>query len=174
MKRLRSITSQSPAIMIAICALIFSLGSGAYAAGLATGRANAARGVTAVSARARGLGPAAELAGVRWHKLRLLSGWTALGAGSYRAPSYAISGGVLYLSGILQAPAHGMEEPLVARLPEGTRPPHFLWLSFLNFGADDLGEMEVEPGGQIFVYSTAAGGRLVDPSLDGISFPLNS
>ncbi|HUD38620.1 MAG TPA: hypothetical protein VMR14_17095 [Streptosporangiaceae bacterium] len=170
MQRRRSLVRQSPAIAVAIVALLFALGSGAYAAGFASGRT----GVTAVAVSARGAEPASSpSSGIQWHKLRLFNGWTALDAGDYRTPSYGVKDGVLYLSGILAAPRHG-EQPQVGRLPEGARPPSYLWLSFMNFGADNLGEMEIEPDGDVFVYSLASSGPLVDPSLDGISFPLNS
>jgi hypothetical protein len=170
MQRLRSLVRQSPAIAVAIIALLFALGSGAYAAGFASGQ----NGVAAVAVSAHKAEPASSPSnGVQWHKLRLFNGWTALGAGDYRAPSYGVNDGVLYLSGILAAPRHG-EEPQVGRLPVGARPASYLWLSFMNFGADNLGEMEIEPNGDVFVYSLASSGPLVDPSLDGISFPLNS
>jgi hypothetical protein len=79
---------------------------------------------------------------------------------------------VLYLSGILQAPESA--EPEFAVLPQGARPAHYLWLSYMNFGGDDLGEMEIEPNGGMFAYSTTAGGPPADPSLATISFPLSS
>ena len=42
--------------------------------------------------------------GFTWRPLHLLNGWKALSPGTYGAPSYAVRDGVLYLSGILQAP----------------------------------------------------------------------
>jgi hypothetical protein len=159
MPRIRSLASQSPAIAIAMVALVFSLGGGAYAAGLSQGHAAIPAGKSA---------PAFQ-----WHKLSLTNGWKALGAGTYGAPSYAIKDGTLYLSGILAAPK-GQAKPEFAKLPSGARPKHFLWLSFLNFGEDSLGELEIEPSGAMSAYSTTDGGPLIDPSLATISFPLSS
>lgn len=158
-QRFRSIMSQSPAIVIAICALIFSLGSGAYAAGLASGRAGAT---------------ASTQAGLAWHPLHLLSGWRPLGSKTYRTPSYAVRDGVLFLAGIAQPPRKGATEPEIARLPAGFRPPNFLWMTCFSFGSDDVAELSIEPNGDMFVYATASAGTLADPSFDGISFPLNS
>src|ERR1700722_919638 len=155
MPRFRPLASQSPAIVIAMCALVFSLGGGAYAAGLSQGHAGKSA-------------PAFQ-----WHKLSLTDGWKAAGSATYGTPSYAIKDGTLYLSGILAAPK-GQAKPEFAKLPSGARPKHFIWLSFLNFGEDSLGEMEIEPGGEMFAYSTTDGGPLIAPSLATISFPLSS
>ena len=81
---------------------------------------------------------------------------------------------MLYLSGILQAPKSKSGGPEFAVLPQGARPAHYLWLSYTNFGADDLGEMEIEPSGEMFAYGTTHGSPPVDPSLAAISFPLSS
>jgi hypothetical protein len=110
--------------------------------------------------------------GFTWHPLHLMNGWTLLSGSIYGTPSYATGNGVLYLAGILQAPESG--EPEFAVLPRGARPAHYLWISYMNFGGDDLGEMEIEPNGGMFAYPTTGGGPPVDPSLAAISFPLSS
>jgi hypothetical protein len=92
---------------------------------------------------------------IRWHSLHLLNGWTALSAKYYGNPSYAVSNGVLYLSGILSAPKSGLPE--IAVLPKGARPTHYLWLTHTNFGGDNVGEMEIEPSGDVFVYGSTTG-----------------
>ncbi len=126
------------------------------------------------ASRGRASGPAGHAApAFQWHKLSLINGWKALGSSTYGAPSYAIKDGTVYLSGILSAPK-GEGTPEFAKLPKGARPTHYLWLSFLNFGEDNLGEMEIEPDGGMFAYSTTDGGPLIDPSLATISFPLTS
>jgi hypothetical protein len=107
-----------------------------------------------------------------WHRLHLINGWTALSSSVYGSPSYAVRDGVLYLSGILAAPKSG--EPEFAVLPKGARPAHYLWISYMNFGGDDLGEMEIQPDGEMFANPTTSGGPVVDPSLAAISFPLSS
>ncbi len=114
----------------------------------------------------------AAASGFTWHRLHLMNGWAALSPQVYGSPSYAVRDGVLYLSGILQAPRSG--GPQFAVLPRGARPAHYLWISYMNFGGDDLGEMEIEPNGEMFAYATTGGGPPVDPSLAAISFPLSS
>lgn len=107
-----------------------------------------------------------------WTPLHLLNGWTALSGSVYGTPSYAVQNGVLYLRGILSAPKSAL--PGVAVLPSGARPAHYLWLTYMNFGGDNVGEMEIEPNGSIDVYGSTTGGPAVDPSLATISFPLSS
>jgi hypothetical protein len=110
-------------------------------------------------------------AGFTWTPLHLINGWTAL-SGPYGTPSYAVRNGVLYLRGILHAPSSG--PPGFAVLPPGARPAHYLWLAYFNFGADNVGEMEIEPDGDMFAYGVTSGSGPVDPSLAAISFPLGS
>lgn len=107
-----------------------------------------------------------------WTSLSLLNGWTALSGSTYGTPSFSVQNGVLYLRGILSSPSSGAPE--FAVLPAGARPSHYLWLSYVNFGGDDIGTMEIEPNGEMFVYASTSGGPVVDPSLDAISFPLSS
>jgi hypothetical protein len=112
--------------------------------------------------------------GFSWHPLHLLNGWTALSPKDYGAPSYAVKDGVLYLSGILQAP-NPTYGPEFAVLPAGARPSHFLWIIYYNFGGSGtnlIGNMEIQPDGDMFAYSN--GGQTLDPSLQAISFPLSS
>jgi hypothetical protein len=112
--------------------------------------------------------------GFTWHPLHLLNGWTALSARIYGTPSYAVNNGVLYLSGILQAP-HPTIGPEFAVLPASARPRHFMWVIYYNFGGGGtnlVGNMEIEPGGGMFAYSN--GGTALNPSLQAISFPLSS
>jgi hypothetical protein len=114
----------------------------------------------------------AAAAAFTWTSLHLINGWTALSGSTYGTPSYAVQNGVLYLRGILSAPASGAPE--FAVLPSGARPEHYLWLSYLNFGADNVGQLEIAPNGELFAYGSTTGGPAVDPSLAAISFPLSS
>jgi len=103
MHRLRSRIGQSPAIVISILALAFSLGTGAgYASSPVASHDAPATSVT-------------------FHKLTLIGGWKSLG----ESPRYAVSAGVVCLSGSMhQTIANG---PLVfAVLPAGARPAHTL------------------------------------------------
>jgi hypothetical protein len=147
-------------IAASVGAVVIAAGSGA-AALASPGSAAAATHTSAAS-------------GFTWHPLHMINGWTAASPPVYGRPSYAVRDGVLYLSGILQAPEPGRGGPEFAVLPQGARPTHYLWLSYTNFGADDLGEMEIEPSGEMFAYATTNGSPPVDPSLAAISFPLSS
>lgn len=64
--------------------------------------------------------------GVTWHKLTLINGWTSsqnvYGTGN---PRYAISGGVVYLSGSL----HAGTSTSFAVLPKAARPAHWLYMT---------------------------------------------
>ena len=144
---------------------------------LAVGAAVAALAAGATALAASRPGPAqgtsqAASGSLTWTPLNLMNGWTALSDSTYGTPSYAVRNGVLYLSGILSAPASG--EPEAAVLPPVAAPTNYLWLSYLNFGADDVGEMEIQPDGELFIYGSTTGGPAVDPSLAAISFPLSS
>jgi hypothetical protein len=130
-------------------------------------------GTAAASSPGSAPAPSQPVTGpVTWTALNLINGWTVLSGPTYGTPSYAVRNGVLYLSGILSAPPTGAPE--VAVLPPGARPAHYLWLSYLNFGADNVGEMEIQPDGEMFIYGSTTGGPAVDPSLAAISFPLSS
>ena len=142
-------------------------------AGLLTGGGLAASSIGTAQASPAVTSTTHSTSGFTWHPLRLLNGWKAASARFYGTPSYAVKDGVLYLSGILDASRSSGSQ--VAILPHGARPAHFLWLLCDNFGGSGAGlavNMEIEPGGDIFVYSN--GGQLADPSLQGISFPLSS
>jgi len=111
---------------------------------------------------------------VTWHPLHLINGWKAASARYHGAPSYAIQDGVLYLSGMLVPPRSG--EPEFAVLPAGAHPKHFLWLLYYNFGGSGsglVGNMEIEPNGDMFIYGPASG-PILNPTLQAISFPVNS
>jgi hypothetical protein len=112
---------------------------------------------------------------VTWHSLHLINGWKAMSAKYYGAPSYAIQNGVLYLSGILAAP-RSVTGPEFAVLPAGARPKHFLWLLYYNFGGSGtgmVGNMEIQPDGDMFIYGPGSG-PILDPTLQAISFPVSS
>jgi hypothetical protein len=146
-----------------------TLAAVAAAAALAAGATAAAAASSPGAARATRHAAAATFT---WTPLHRINGWTALSGSTYGTPSYAVQNGVLYLRGILSAPTSGVPE--FAVLPSGARPAHYLWLSYMNFGADNIGEMEIEPNGEMFAYGSTTGGSAVDPSLATISFPLSS
>ena len=80
MNRLRSLMHQSPAIVISLIALTFSIGGGA---GYAASAASTHPAVTKIT----------------WHHLSLRAGWHALAAGFHTGhPSYTVSNRIVYLT----------------------------------------------------------------------------
>jgi hypothetical protein len=149
-------------------------GAGIIAAGGGAALASASTPAAATHATAGARASSAAASGFTWHPLRLLNGWKT-GGSYYGTPSYAIKDGVLYLSGILRAP-RPTNAPEFAILPAGARPAHYLWLIYYNFGgqgANLIGNMEIEPNGDMFIYGSGSG-PILNPSLQAISFPLSS
>ena len=157
MTRLRSLASQSPAIVISVVALAFSLGSGAgYAASTTTSHPAAAAKVT-------------------WHKLSLRNGWKAQPLYTSGNPEYTVIDGVVHLNGVaVYGPNVGAANPpaLIAVLPKAARPTHDLWLAVFNYSSLNSADLEIEPNGQIRVIG--GGDRAYFTSLAGVSFPLGS
>ncbi len=157
MKRLRSLASQSPALIISMAALFFSLGSGASYAATRVSDTHAVKphGVH-----------------VTWTDLSLTNGWVSsqdeFNSGD---PRYGANGsGVIYLSGSLHAPEADAIKSF-AQLPRGNRPLHVLYLPIYTYlGA--LGSLAIEPNGKMYL----AGGEntIAYSSLAGVSFPLGS
>jgi hypothetical protein len=162
MRRLRSMLGQSPAIIISLIALTFSLGSGAgYAASVVTKPA-----VTdpATSAPAK---PAATK--ITWHALALVNGWHAAGKAPVAGPpSYTVSNGVVYLTGV--ADRAKPSTSALAVLPKAARPVHDLWFSAFNL-SEQGGYVEVESNGDVFVEGDEENAFA---SLAGVEFPLGS
>jgi hypothetical protein len=98
-------------------------------------------------------------------KLTLKNGWvSSQPAYDTGDPSYAVSGGVVYLSGSL----HAGTSHLAATLPKAARPNHELFVSVYTFeGA--AGWLQIFRTGQVEVFGTDA----VDyTSLANISYPV--
>ena len=151
-KRFRALASQSPAIVISVVALTFSLGGGAgYAASVATSH------------------PATK---ITWHKLSLRNGWHS-GPSSFTgtgAPSYTVSNGIVYLTGVADH-ASASSLPTLAILPKGARPKHILWFTAFNEAASGGVFVRIDPGGHVSVQGPDAS---YFTSLAGVSFPLGS
>jgi hypothetical protein len=144
---------QSPAIVISLIALTFSLGSGAgYAASVA--------GKPAATVK-----PAATK--IAWHPLALINGWRAEGKASAGNPAYTVSNGVVYLTGV--ADRSNVKLPVLAVLPKAARPSHNLWFSAFN--VLQTGSVEVESNGDVIVGGDEEN---VFASLAGVEFPLGS
>src|SRR5258706_94750 len=93
---------------------------------------------------------------VSQHKLTLLNGWksgdTPFGTGPF---SYAIKGGIVYLSGGIKQPSG--TNGLVAILPTAARPTHNLWITVYT-SSSTAGTLHIRPNGQVIV------GTALDPS----------
>jgi hypothetical protein len=152
MSRLRSITAQSPAIVVSVLALVFALGSGAsYAA-----------------TRDPGASPQ-KAARVTFHRLKLIDGWhSSQGQYSTGNPSYAEQNGIVYLSGSLHAASGSNVE--FAVLPKGDRPSHYLYITVYTLDVT-AGAIEIEPNGQMLALGSETTGYT---SLATVSFPANS
>jgi hypothetical protein len=98
--------------------------------------------------------------------LSLLNGWqsanTAQGTGD---PAYAVSGGVVHLSGSVQQPSGTSAE--FAVLPTAARPAHQVWLTvYSNDGTHTI--LQVLPNGEVGAWT---GGAQAYTSLAGVSYP---
>jgi hypothetical protein len=148
MSRFRSIARQSPAIVISLLALTFSLGSGAgYAASVATSH------------------PASPTK-IIWHVLKLRNGWHTFSS-ALGAPSYAIRNGVVYLAGGAARSGSGL--PVLAVLPAGARPKHFLELGAFSSAANTPAALFIASNGDI---TPSGANASYQTSLAGISFPV--
>lgn len=157
MKMVRSLTAQSPALVISMLALVMSVGGGAaYAA-------------TSSAAPSQ---PAAV--SVSWHKLGLLHGWKS-SQGNYGTgdPRYSVSSsGIVYLSGSMHQSSG--TNTVFAVLPRAARPAHNLYMPIYTFGAS-AGSLVILKNGSMAVFSNNAGNVAQEySSLAGISFPRTS
>ncbi|HET7013134.1 MAG TPA: hypothetical protein VFI65_04450 [Streptosporangiaceae bacterium] len=106
------------------------------------------------------------IAPIKSHKLALTNGWISSqsqwGTGD---PAYAVSGGIVYLSGSLKAGAKGKA---AFTLPKAARPPHKMLLSVYT-NDSSTGTVTIGSGGQVFI----SGSDAVDfTSLANISYPV--
>jgi hypothetical protein len=153
MSRFRAAIRQSPAIVISLVALTFSLGSGAgYAASTVTSH------------------PSAPAKVATWHKLTLINGWKALPRGDgYRAPSYAVIGNVVYLTGAMYQPVAGSDYAF--RLPKSVRPAHKIAFGVYAGAADFPSDLYLYHNGTGYFTGPNASN---ESSLGGVSYPLGS
>jgi hypothetical protein len=141
-----------PAIVIALVALMISLGGGAYAASRLTSSA------------------------ITWHSLTLINGWASeqsvYGTGD---PRVSIQNGVVYLSGSLAQSTPGSAEFGV--LPLADRPAHNLYITVYTNGST-TGTLYITSTGIMEAYSgTSCGtGNTAQcfTSLATVSFPKSS
>jgi len=155
MSRFRTIMNQSPAIIISVIALTFSLGSGAgYAA----------------SVVARGSAPK-----ISWHALHLRNSWQAAGSAFHTGnPAYTVSNSIVYLTGVADRANQSSPIPsVIGVLPKSARPKHSLWFTAYNYASAGGSSIEVLPNGDVEVGGSG-GDENFFTSLAGIVFPLGS
>jgi hypothetical protein len=156
--RLRSAVVKSAALGVPAVALLLSAG----VASAATTQQAAPAATHAV----HGAHPAAA-ANVSWHNLNLINGWqTPSGRGS---PLYAISNGVVYLTGGLTQPTPGSEE--FAVLPKAARPSHAMYRSITGFAGLEV-TLFILPDGTMQVFSNPVSNAQQFSSLSGVSYPV--
>ena len=98
-------------------------------------------------------------------KLTLLNGWKATGSGlGIEWPAYAVTGGVVHLSGQLKQPTG--TNPEFAVLPAADRPAHLEYFP-VRLDGTVVGVLTIKPNGQMSVYGAGAG-KLTN--LSGVSF----
>ena len=156
MNRFRALVSQSPAIVISIIALTFSLGGGVgYAATAATGTPAAVR--------------------IIWHPLPLRNQWAPAAKGfAVGRPAFTVSNGIVYLTGGAARANQSLPIPsVIGVLPRGARPTHNLWFPAFNESASGQSAIEVARNGSVEILGNG-GDENFFTSLAGIEFPLGS
>jgi hypothetical protein len=103
-----------------------------------------------------------------WHKLHLINGWVS-SQGTYGTgdPSFAIRGGVVYLSGSL----HGGTSPTFAYLPTAARPARWLYVTVYTF-LGTSGTLRIMHDGALAAYSAPAANAVDYTSLAAVSYPV--
>ena len=152
--KLRSRAARAVSLVVPIAALNVALGGTAAMAADGHAMADSRQATAAVT-------------GVTWHKLAMINGWKSsqnvYGTGN---PSYAIRGGVVYLSGSL----HGGTSSNFAILPKAARPAHWLYMTVYTSGGT-FGTLLVKPDGEIAAYSTPSADATSYTSLAAVSYP---
>jgi hypothetical protein len=172
MGRLRSLITQSPAIVISLLAVALSFGGGAYAS--THGHASNYPPVRVSNSPAAT--QAATAAGVTWTSLSLINGWaTENGAYGTGNPKVSLQGGIVYLSGSLGQSTPG--NATFAILPASFRPSHNLYITVYTNG-DTTGTLYIAHSGVMEAYSGTSCGSgntaACFTSLATVSFPINS
>jgi len=155
MRRFRTIMNQSPAIVISVIALTFSLGGGAgYAASVAA---------------------KASPPKITWHKLSLRNSWKAAGSAFHTGnPAYTVSNSIVYLTGVVDRANQSASIPsVIGVLPRSARPKHSLWFTAYNASSEGESEIVIYPNGDVEVLGVQSNQDYCT-SLAGIEFPKGS
>jgi hypothetical protein len=172
MGRIRSLVTQSPAIVISILAVALSFGGGAYA----STHHGSASNYPPVRVSNSTVGTQAATAGVTWTSLSLINGWaTENGTFGTGNPKVSLQGGIVYLSGSLAQSTLG--SATFAILPSAFRPTHNLYITVYTNGST-TGTLFIASSGVMEAYSnsTCGSGNTAQcfTSLATVSFPINS
>ena len=173
MRRIRSLITQSPAIVISLLAVALSFGGGAAYASTHGHASN----YPPVRVSNSPVAPqAATAAGVPWTSLSLINGWaTENGAYGTGNPKVSLQGGIVYLSGSLAQSTPG--SATFAILPSSFRPTHNMYITVYTNG-DTTGTLFISSGGVMEAYSGTSCGSgdtaQCFTSLATVSFPINS
>ena len=146
MNRLRSLISQSPAIVIATTALALSMAGGATAATVMANRP----------------------ARVVWHNLTLINHWKYGGFDSFHASYYVDANRVIHLRGSVRLGTAGKP---AFQLPKGLRPSHILSIPIYTSNGPE--EMNILTNGDVLPFDNTGSDAFVRDftSFDGVSFP---
>jgi hypothetical protein len=110
----------------------------------------------------------APASGVTWHRLGLINHWASARTFGTGDPSWAVHGGVVYLSGSIMNNQPGNGE--FAVLPLAARPAHAMYITVYT-ESQNLGHLYINPGGKMSANGPNAAGFT---SLAGVSFPARS
>lgn len=157
MRHTRSVLRQSPALVIATIALVFSLAGGVgYAAAQS------------------------DSSGISFHNLTLNNGWKPSSAGGAGVRAYAVKSGVVYITGALANQSKCSK--VIATLPVEARPTHTQILSIFAGGKSPemtgkivpqtWGALFVSPSGSLTINCVPEGPSFY--SFDGVSFAVGS
>jgi hypothetical protein len=162
MKPLASPSLQSARLIVAVAALLMTVGSATAAAAPdhAGHRQAQALGVPARPG---------QVPKFTWHTLKLLNGWKSAAVKGYQStgtPAWAIRDGVVYLRGAVKQPDPDGSVAL-GRLPKAARPASKLYIQVFT-DADTTGVLYIGSGGTMLAYE---GSAFTFTSLSTVSYP---
>ena len=109
---------------------------------------------------------------IKSHQVTMRNSWVS-SQPDYQTgnPAYAISQGVVYLSGSMHSVTNPAPVSLAFVLPKAAWPAHTMYISVYTFDGTSPGVVQIEPTGEVDV---SAGNAVGYTSLAGISFPVSS
>jgi hypothetical protein len=120
----------SPALFVAILALIVAMGGSAIAIGSSqSGDTLIAKRTLSGNRLRLHTVTGSEVASLHWHPLQLINGWTNYN-GNVRAPAYAVDvQGVVHFRGAVHHPGTANTSMVFATVPVAVRPNVDVWLT---------------------------------------------